>query len=116
MVSMKVMQVINCTNGSNKLVEIAGNSKEKKYAKAKTAVMKIARSIQRRAGLKNWSLIGFVYFLGTNGVGKTQLAKSCAKLFDSEDALIRIDMSEYMEKICYFHGYLGIRKVMKADN
>ena len=65
------------------------------------AVMKIARSIQRnRAGLKDPNRpIGSFIFLGQTGVGKTQLAKVIAKeLFDSEDALVRIDMSEYMEK------------------
>ena len=65
------------------------------------AVLKIARSIQRnRAGLKDPNKpIGSFIFLGQTGVGKTQLAKVLAKeLFDSEEALIRIDMSEYMEK------------------
>jgi ATP-dependent Clp protease ATP-binding subunit ClpC len=65
------------------------------------AVMKVARSIQRnRAGLKDPNRpIGSFIFLGQTGVGKTQLAKVLAKeLFDSEDALVRIDMSEYMEK------------------
>jgi ATP-dependent Clp protease ATP-binding subunit ClpC len=42
----------------------------------------------------NW----FLYFLGQTGVGKTQLAKLAKELFDSEDALVRVDMSEYMEK------------------
>uniref|UniRef100_UPI004049E3C5 ATP-dependent Clp protease ATP-binding subunit n=1 Tax=Flavobacterium sp. TaxID=239 RepID=UPI004049E3C5 len=65
------------------------------------AVLKIAKSIQRnRAGLKDPNKpIGSFIFLGQTGVGKTQLAKVIAKeLFDSEDALVRIDMSEYMEK------------------
>ncbi len=65
------------------------------------AVKKVVKSIQRnRAGLKDPSKpIGSFIFLGQTGVGKTQLAKVLAKtLFDSEDALIRIDMSEYMEK------------------
>ena len=80
------------------------------------AVMKIARSIQRnRAGLKDPNRpIGSFIFLRQTGVGKTQLAKVIAKeLFDSEDALIRIDMSEYMEKFAISRligappGYVG---------
>ena len=80
------------------------------------AVIKIARSIQRnRAGLKDPNRpIGSFIFLGQTGVGKTQLAKVIAKeLFDSEDALIRIDMSEYMEKFAISRligappGYVG---------
>ena len=65
------------------------------------AIKKVTRAIRRnRAGLKDPSKpIGSFIFLGPTGVGKTYLAKVLAKfLFDSEDALIRIDMSEYMEK------------------
>ncbi|WLD24908.1 ATP-dependent Clp protease ATP-binding subunit [Flavobacterium dauae] len=80
------------------------------------AVAKIAKSIQRnRAGLKDPNKpIGSFIFLGQTGVGKTQLAKVIAKeIFDSEDALIRIDMSEYMEKFAISRlvgappGYVG---------
>ena len=80
------------------------------------AVQKIAKSIQRnRAGLKDPNKpIGSFIFLGSTGVGKTQLAKVLAKeLFDSEDALVRIDMSEYMEKFAISRlvgappGYVG---------
>ena len=80
------------------------------------AVLKISRSIQRnRAGLKDPNRpIGSFIFLGQTGVGKTQLAKVIAKeLFDSEDALVRIDMSEYMEKFAISRlvgappGYVG---------
>ena len=80
------------------------------------AVLKIAKSIQRnRAGLKDPDKpIGSFIFLGQTGVGKTQLAKVIAKeLFDSEEALIRIDMSEYMEKFAISRlvgappGYVG---------
>jgi len=80
------------------------------------AVKKIAKSIQRnRAGLKDPNKpIGSFIFLGQTGVGKTQLAKILAKeLFDSEDALVRIDMSEYMEKFAISRlvgappGYVG---------
>ncbi|MBQ6305746.1 MAG: ATP-dependent Clp protease ATP-binding subunit, partial [Bacteroidales bacterium] len=65
------------------------------------AIKKVTRAIRRnRAGLKDPNKpIGSFIFLGPTGVGKTYLAKVLAKfLFDSEDALIRIDMSEYMEK------------------
>ncbi|MBN1300327.1 MAG: ATP-dependent Clp protease ATP-binding subunit [Melioribacteraceae bacterium] len=65
------------------------------------AVQKLTKAIRRtRAGLKNPNKpIGSFIFLGPTGVGKTELAKVMAKyLFDSETALIRIDMSEYMEK------------------
>lgn len=80
------------------------------------AVAKVSKAIQRnRAGLKDPNKpIGSFIFLGQTGVGKTQLAKVMAKeLFDSEDALIRIDMSEYMEKFAISRlvgappGYVG---------
>ncbi len=80
------------------------------------AINKIVRSIQRnRAGLKDPNKpIGSFIFLGPTGVGKTQLAKVLAKyLFDSIDNLIRIDMSEYMEKFSVSRlvgappGYIG---------
>ena len=65
------------------------------------AVEKVVRAIQRnRAGIKDpGKPIGTFMFFGPTGVGKTQLAKSLAEyLFDSEDNMIRLDMSEYMEK------------------
>jgi ATP-dependent Clp protease ATP-binding subunit ClpC len=65
------------------------------------AISKISKAIRRaRAGLKDPNRpIGSFVFLGPTGVGKTELAKQLARfLFDSEDALIRVDMSEYMEK------------------
>ena len=65
------------------------------------AIEKVVRAIQRgRAGIKNpGKPIGTFIFFGPTGVGKTQLAKSLAEyLFDSEDNMIRLDMSEYMEK------------------
>ena len=80
------------------------------------AVKKIVKAIQRgRVGLKDPNKpIGSFMFLGPTGVGKTQLAKVLAKyLFDSEDSLIRIDMSEYMEKFAVSRligappGYVG---------
>lgn len=80
------------------------------------AVSKVVRAIQRnRAGLKDPNKpIGSFIFLGQTGVGKTQLAKILAsELFDSQDALVRIDMSEYMEKFSISRligappGYVG---------
>ncbi|WP_417874764.1 ATP-dependent Clp protease ATP-binding subunit [Xanthomarina gelatinilytica] len=80
------------------------------------AVSKVVKAIQRnRAGLKDPNKpIGSFIFLGQTGVGKTQLAKVLSKqLFDSEDSLIRIDMSEYMEKFAISRlvgappGYVG---------
>ena len=80
------------------------------------AVKKVVRAIQRnRAGLKDPNKpIGSFIFLGPTGVGKTQLAKVLSKtLFNSEDSLIRIDMSEYMEKFAVSRligappGYVG---------
>ncbi|WP_185856793.1 ATP-dependent Clp protease ATP-binding subunit [Blattabacterium cuenoti] len=80
------------------------------------AVEKIVRAVQRnRTGLKDPnSPIGSFIFLGQTGVGKTYLAKIFAKeLFDSEESLIRIDMSEYMEKFSVSRligappGYVG---------
>ncbi len=80
------------------------------------ALLKVVKAIQRnRAGLKDPNKpIGSFIFLGPTGVGKTQLAKVLAKyLFDNDDALIRIDMSEYMEKFAVTRligappGYVG---------
>jgi ATP-dependent Clp protease ATP-binding subunit ClpC len=80
------------------------------------AVAKVVKAIQRnRAGLKDPDKpIGSFIFLGQTGVGKTQLAKVLAReLFDSEDALVRVDMSEYMEKFAISRligappGYVG---------
>ena len=82
----------------------------------KEAVKKVVKSIQRnRAGLKEPNKpIGSFIFLGQTGVGKTQLAKILAEeIFDSEENLIRIDMSEYMEKFAISRligappGYVG---------
>jgi len=80
------------------------------------AIKKVVKAIQRnRAGLKDPNKpIGSFIFLGPTGVGKTQLAKVLARhLFDNDDALIRIDMSEYMEKFAVSRligappGYVG---------
>ena len=80
------------------------------------AIQKVVKAIQRgRVGLKDPNRpIGSFIFLGPTGVGKTELAKQLAKyLFDSEDSLIKIDMSEYMEKFAISRligappGYVG---------
>jgi len=80
------------------------------------AIKKVVKAIQRnRVGLKDPNKpIGSFIFLGPTGVGKTQLTKELAKfMFDSEDSLIRIDMSEYMEKFAISRligappGYVG---------
>jgi len=81
-----------------------------------SAVAKVVKAIQRnRVGLKDPKKpIGSFIFLGPTGVGKTELARSLARnMFDSEEALIRIDMSEYMEKFSVSRligappGYVG---------
>lgn len=81
-----------------------------------SAIKKVVKAIQRnRAGLKDPNKpIGSFIFLGPTGVGKTQLAKELSILmFQTEDALIRIDMSEYMEKFAVSRligappGYIG---------
>jgi ATP-dependent Clp protease ATP-binding subunit ClpC len=81
-----------------------------------SAITKVVKAIRRnRAGLKDPNKpIGSFIFLGPTGVGKTYLAKMLAKfMFDSEDALIRVDMSEYMEKFAVSRlvgappGYVG---------
>lgn len=83
------------------------------------AIKKVVKAIQRnRAGLKDPNKpIGTFIFLGPTGVGKTQLAKVLAQyLFDGNDALIRIDMSEYMEKFSVSRlvgappGYVGFEE------
>ena len=80
------------------------------------AIEKLSKAIRRaRAGLKDPNRpIGSFVFLGPTGVGKTELAKTLARyLFDSDDSLIRIDMSEYMEKFSVSRlvgappGYVG---------
>lgn len=100
---------------SNKLVELPHKIKGKVIGQD-DAVGKVVKAIQRnRAGLKDPNKpIGSFIFLGQTGVGKTQLAKVLAReLFDNDDSLIRIDMSEYMEKFAISRligappGYVG---------
>jgi ATP-dependent Clp protease ATP-binding subunit ClpC len=100
---------------TGKLINMAEELRNKVIGQDE-AVSKVVKAIQRnRAGLKDPNKpIGSFFFLGPTGVGKTQLAKVLAKyLFDSDDALIRIDMSEYMEKFSISRlvgappGYVG---------
>ncbi|NNC49719.1 MAG: ATP-dependent Clp protease ATP-binding subunit [Flaviramulus sp.] len=99
----------------NKLAELPNLIKGKVIGQDE-AVAKVVKAIQRnRAGLKDPNKpIGSFIFLGQTGVGKTQLAKVLSReLFDSEDSLVRIDMSEYMEKFAISRligappGYVG---------
>ena len=98
-----------------RLLEMADVLKEKVIGQD-DAVQKIVKAIQRnRVGLKDPNKpIGTFMFLGPTGVGKTHLAKKLAEfLFDSADALVRIDMSEYLEKFAVSRligappGYVG---------
>ena len=100
---------------SKKLVQMADDLKKQVIGQDE-AVAKITKAIQRnRVGLKDPKKpIGSFIFLGPTGVGKTELARALARyMFDTEDALIRIDMSEYMEKFSISRligappGYVG---------
>ena len=100
---------------SKKLVKMS-NDMQAMIVGQDDAITKITKAIQRnRVGLKDPSKpIGSFIFLGPTGVGKTELAKALARyMFDSEDALVRIDMSEYMEKFSVSRligappGYVG---------
>jgi ATP-dependent Clp protease ATP-binding subunit ClpC len=100
---------------AERIGKMASDLKEKVIGQDK-AVEAVSKAILRtRAGLKDpRKPIGSFIFLGPTGVGKTELAKELARyLFDSEDALIRIDMSEYMEKFSVTRlvgappGYVG---------
>ncbi len=84
----------------------------------------LTKAIQRtRAGLKDPKKpIGSFIFLGPTGVGKTELAKELARfMFDSDDSLIQIDMSEYMEKFAVSRlvgappGYVGYEEGGQLD-
>lgn len=100
---------------SNKLLNMAEELNAKVIGQEE-AIKKLTKAIQRtRVGLKDPKKpIGSFIFLGPTGVGKTELAKVLATyLFDKEDALVRIDMSEYMEKFSVSRlvgappGYVG---------
>lgn len=100
---------------TNKLIQMESELQSKIIGQNE-AVTKIVKAIRRnRVGLKDPNKpIGSFIFLGPTGVGKTQLAKELAKeMFDTADSLIRIDMSEYMEKFAVTRlvgsppGYVG---------
>ena len=100
---------------TNKLIQMESELQSKIIGQEE-AVSKIVNAIRRnRVGLKDPNKpIGSFIFLGPTGVGKTQLAKELAKqMFDTGDSLIRIDMSEYMEKFAVTRlvgsppGYVG---------
>jgi len=102
-------------NESNKLLGMS-DELSKKVIGQENAIEKLSKAIKRtRVGLKDpRKPIGSFVFLGPTGVGKTELAKVLAKyLFDKEDSLIRVDMSEYMEKFSISRlvgappGYVG---------
>jgi len=102
-------------NESNKLLGMS-DELSKKVVGQENAIEKLSKAIKRtRVGLKDPSKpIGSFVFLGPTGVGKTELAKVLAKyLFDKEDSLIRLDMSEYTEKFSISRlvgappGYVG---------
>ena len=102
-------------NEGDKILKM-GDSLRGRIVGQDAAVEKLVKAIQRtRVGLKDPNKpIGTFIFLGPTGVGKTELAKTLTEyLFDKEDALIRIDMSEYMEKFSISRlvgappGYVG---------
>ena len=102
-------------NEGEKILKM-GDSLKGRIVGQDAAVQKLVKAIQRtRVGLKDPKKpIGTFIFLGPTGVGKTELAKALTEyLFDKEDALIRIDMSEYMEKFSISRlvgappGYVG---------
>ena len=100
---------------AKRLITMAADLKAEVIGQAE-AIEKLAKAIKRsRTGLKDPAKpIGSFIFLGSTGVGKTELAKALARyLFEGEDSLIRIDMSEYMEKFSVSRligappGYVG---------
>ncbi len=102
-------------NESDRLINM-GSELENSVIGQHEAIQKVVKAIRRnRAGLKDPNKpIGTFIFLGPTGVGKTHLAKVLSRyLFDTEDALVRIDMSEYMEKFAVSRligappGYVG---------
>jgi len=113
MTNIPVNKIVN--SEKSKLSKLSGLIGEKLIGQ-KEAIEKVVKAIQRnRACLKAPDKpIGSFIFLGQTGVGKTQLAKILAsEIFDSEENLIRIDMSEYMEKFAISRligappGYVG---------
>lgn len=113
---MTGIPVTNVSNDEGKKLVAMGGELKGKVIGQDAAIEKLVKAIQRtRVGLKDPKKpIGSFIFLGPTGVGKTELAKVLATyLFDKEDALVRIDMSEYMEKFSVSRlvgappGYVG---------
>ncbi|MCE1200413.1 MAG: ATP-dependent Clp protease ATP-binding subunit, partial [Marinilabiliales bacterium] len=113
---MSGIPVQKIAQAEGKRLQVMYNDMKSSIIGQDEAVEKITKAIQRnRAGLKDPNKpIGSFIFLGPTGVGKTQLAKVLAQyLFDTTDALIRVDMSEYMEKFSVSRlvgappGYVG---------
>lgn len=113
---MTGIPVMRMVEAENEKLRKLGDTLQGAVVGQDDAIKKVVKAIQRnRIGLKDPKKpIGTFIFLGPTGVGKTELAKSLARqMFDSEDALIRVDMSEYMEKFSLSRligappGYVG---------
>ena len=113
---MTGITVQSIASKEKKVLSNMANKISKSIIGQNEAVKKVVNAIRRnRAGLKDPNKpIGSFIFIGPTGVGKTQLTKSLSlEMFDSDDALIRIDMSEYMEKFAISRligappGYVG---------
>ncbi|MBX9448229.1 MAG: ATP-dependent Clp protease ATP-binding subunit [Taibaiella sp.] len=113
---MTGIPVMRMVEAENEKLRKLGETLEGSVVGQDDAIRKVVKSIQRnRVGLKDPKKpIGTFIFLGPTGVGKTELARALARtMFDSEEALIRIDMSEYMEKFSLSRligappGYVG---------
>ncbi len=113
---MTGIPVSSVSNDEGKKLINMGEELKGKVIGQESAIEKLVKAIQRtRVGLKDPKKpIGSFIFLGPTGVGKTELAKVLATyLFDKDDALVRIDMSEYMEKFSVSRlvgappGYVG---------
>ena len=98
-----------------KLIRLADTLHERVIGQDKAVDAVADAVIRSRAGIKNRQRpVGAFLFLGPTGVGKTELAKALAQeLFDDENAMVRLDMSEYMEKFAVSRlvgappGYVG---------
>jgi len=113
---MTLIPVQKVSDGDAKRLQTMATDLQKVIIGQDEAIEKLVRAIKRsRTGLKDPNKpIGSFIFLGQTGVGKTELAKSLARyMFDTEEALIRVDMSEYMEKFSLSRligappGYVG---------
>ncbi len=113
---MTGIPVTKIAEGDAKRLQHMADDLKREVIGQSEAVDKLVRSIQRsRTGLKDPAKpIGTFIFLGQTGVGKTEMAKALARyLFEGEDSLVRVDMSEYMEKFSVSRligappGYVG---------